>query len=244
MELSKLKVDLPFGNNLFNMSYLIKTEIRNKLYFGKYNYKAVIKITGLSYTYYVDNIQQFKDRLARFRTEKSVALRTYGSHLTDNDYYDSIDYQSIDKFLIFKKVYNEHIMVRQERDKASIFTNDLSLLESLMELDNEFQIYKSEVLSNDTMYFKKQPKYKFRTYFKGKRIPKDFMDNIQTLKDTYKSLNFSKGLFVSLFHNNWHPYRYLHGSYFVEYNDEHMHTILAMWLPDMLGKTYSLAKEP
>lgn len=75
-------------------------------------------------------------------------------------------------------------------------------------------------------------------------MPKDFSDNVRSLQDMYKSLNFSKGLFVSLFHNNWHPFRYMHGSYFVEYNDEQMITILSMWFPDMLAKTYVLAKEP
>lgn len=225
-------------------SLKLKTEIRNKLYFGKYNYKAVVKITGLSYTYYVENIDQYKDRLARFRKDKNVSLRTYGSYQSDDEFYDAIDYGNIDKFLNFKRAYSEYIMVRQEREKASIFSNNLPLLETLVELDEEFEIYKAEVLNTETMYFKKEPKYKFRTYFRAKRIPKDFIENINTLKDTYKSLNFSKGLFISLFHNNWHPWRYLHGSFFVEYNDEQMLTILAMWLPDMLGKTYSLAKEP
>lgn len=222
----------------------LKTEIRNKLYFGQYNYKAVIQVTGLSYTYYVENIQNYKDRLARFRAEKNIALRSYGSKISDTDYYASIDYDLIDKFLQFKKAYSDYAMVRQERDKASIFSNNLTLLETLVELDSNFKIYKAEILSTDSIYFKKQPKYKYRTYFKARRIPKDFIDNINSLKETYKSLNFSKGLFMSLFHNNWHPYRYLHGSYFVEYNDEQMLTILGMWFPDMLGKTYSLAKEP
>ena len=204
----------------------------------------MIKITGLSYTYYVDNIDQFKDRITRFRKDKNINLRHYGSYSNETEFYDNIDYGNIDKFLNYKRVYSDYIMVRQEREKASIFSNNLPLLETLVELDDDFEISKAEVLNTETMYFKKEPKYKYRTYFKAKRVPKDFTDNISTLKDTYKSLNFSKGLLFSFFHNNWHPYRYLHGSFFVEYNDEHMLTILAMWLPDMLGKTYSLAKEP
>lgn len=135
-------------------------------------------------------------------------------------------------------------MYRIQGDHVSFFSNDLALLTTLDNIDEDVKITKAVCMDPDTMYFKKEPKYKYRTYFKGKRMPKDFSENIVTVRDMYKSLHFSEGLFASLFHNNWHPYRYLHGSYFVEYNDEQMLTILSMWFPTMLAKTYSLAKEP
>ena len=135
-------------------------------------------------------------------------------------------------------------MYRIQGDNVSFFSNELSLLQTLDNLDPKVTITKVICYDPKTLYFKRQPKYKYRTYFKGKRIPKDFSDNCRSLQDMYKSLNFSKGLFTSLFHNNWHAYRYMHGSYFVEYNDEQMLTILSMWFPDMLAKTYVLAKEP
>jgi len=228
MELSKLKINK-----------------RNKLYFNKFKYKAVCKILGAAYTYYTNDIETFVKRMEKFR---ETSRNKYGVRLLDDqwkEYWDEVSIDQVSKFITWRNVVNkEKCMCRIQGDGVSFFSNDLSLLQTLDDIDPNVSFFLVECHASDYMYFKKEPKYKFRTYFKGKRMPKDFSDNIRTLQDTYSSLNFSKGLFTSLFHNNWHPYRYMHGSYFVEYNDEYMLTILAMWFPDMLAKTYSLAKEP
>ena len=41
------------------------------------------------------------------------------------------------------------------------------------------------------------------------------------------------------------PYwRYLHSSYYVDYNDESALTLLRMYFGSMIGRTYRLEKEP
>lgn len=228
MELSKLKI-----------------EKRNKPYFNKFTYKAVCKIQGAAYTYYTTDIETFVNRMEKMRES---SRSKYGVRLLDEDwqeYWDEVNIDQIAAFITWRNIINkDRCSYRIQGDNVSFFSNELSLLSSLDNLDPKVKYYKSECYDSNTMYFKKQPKYKYRTYFKGKRMPKDFSDSIRSLQDMYKSLNFSKGLFASLFHNNWHPYRYMHGSYFVEYNDQQMLTILSMWFPDMLAKTYTLAKEP
>lgn len=225
------------------VSSKLKIEKRNKLYFNKFKYRAVLRIKGAAYTYYTQDIETF---IAR--TEKLKDSR-YGVRVMKNDwkeYWEEIDYAQISQFITWRNVIDKQkCMYRIQGDKVSFFSNDLSLLETLTSIDEKIKYTMAECYDTpDVMYFKKEPKYKYRTYFKGKRMPKDFSENIRTVQDMYKSLNFSKGLFTSLFHNNWHPYRYMHNSYFVEYNDEQMITILAMWFPDMLAKTYSCKKEP
>lgn len=227
MELSKLKI-----------------EKRNKLYFNKFKYKAVAFIQGAAYTYYTPDLETFVARMEKLRTQTN----RYGVRVMDDDwkiYWDEVNLDRISQFITWRNLVNkERCMHRIQNDHVSFFSNDLSLLQSLESLDPKLEYTEAQCLDANVMYFKKKPKYKFRTYFRGKRIPKDFSDNVRTLQDTYKSMHFSKGLFTSLFHNNWHQFRYMHGSYFVEYNDEQMLTILAMWFPDMLAKTYVLAKEP
>lgn len=223
----------------------LKVEKRNKLYFNKFTYKAVCKIKGAGYTYYTNDFETFVARMEKWRDNK---LR-YGVRVMSDDwkeYMDEINLDQISKFITWRNLISkDKCMYRMQGDSVSFFSNDLSLLHTLRSIDENSTFYKAECYDTvNVMYFKKQPKYKFRTYFRSKRIPKDFSDNLRTLQGMYKSINFSKGIFPSLFHNNWHPYRYIHGSYFVEYNDEQMITILSMWFPDMLGKTYSLAKEP
>lgn len=221
-----------------------KIEIRNKLYFNKFKYKAVAFIQGAAYTYYTPDLETFVERMEKLRGNTN----RYGVRVMHDDwkeYWDEVNLDRISQFITWRNIVSkDRCMHRIQNDHVSFFSDDLSLLQTLTSIDPKLSFYEAKCFDPTTMYFKKQPKYKYRTYFKAKRMPKDFSDNCRTLQGMYKSLNFSKGLFNSLFHNNWHQFRYMHGSYFVEYNDEQMHTILAMWFPDMLAKTYSLAKAP
>lgn len=223
----------------------LKTEKRNKPYFNKFTYKATCKIQGAAYTYYTPDIETFVSRMDKLR---ETSRNKYGVRLLDNDwqeYWDEVNIDQIASFITWRNIISkERCLCRIQGNVVSFFSNELPLLQTLDNIDPKVAFTKAVCYDPQTLYFKRQPKYKYRTYFKGKRMPKDFSDNIKTLRDMYSSLNFSRGLFSSLFHNNWHPYRYMHGSYFVEYNDRQMLTILAMWFPNMLAKTYTLAKEP
>lgn len=220
--------------------YKLKVEKRNKLYFNKFKYKASLTIKGAAYSYYSMDIETFTLRIEKLRESKS----RYGVRvLTDSwqEYWDEIDLDQISKFITWRNVISkERCLYRIQGDYVSFFSNDLALLHTLDCMDPNLKFYEAKSLSPDTMYFKKNPKYKYRTYFKGKRMPKDFCDNVRSLNDMYEKLKFSDALFDV----NWHQFKYMHSSYFVEYNDEQMHTILAMWFPDMLAKTYICEKEP
>jgi hypothetical protein len=225
-------------------SYKLKVEKRNKLYFNKFRYKAIARVQGAAYTYYTPNLDIFVERMEKLRSNNN----RYGVRVMNEDwqeYWDEVNLDQISQFITWRNIISkDKCMHRIQGDHVSFFSNDLALLQTLDSLDSDVRLFEVKCYNSDFMYFKRQPKYKFRTYFKARRMPKDFSENILTLRDMYSSLHFSKAIFNSLFHNNWHPYRYMHGSYFVEYDDKHMLTILAMWFPDILSKTYSLAKEP
>ncbi len=223
----------------------MKTEKRNKLYFNKFQYRAICNIKGAAYTYYTKDLETFVDRMEKLRTTN---VNKYGVRLLDEtwqEYWEEVNIDKIGAFLTWRNyIDKDRCMYRIQGDTVSFFSNDLALLSTLDNLDDNVQITQAVCMDSNTMYFKKQPKYKHRTYFKGKRMPKDFSNNVRSLKDMYASLHFCKGLINVLFQNNYNPYRYLHGSFFVEYNDPAMLSILGMWFPNMLSKTYSLAKEP
>lgn len=222
----------------------LKIEKRNKLYFNKFKYRAVCKIQGAAYTYYTPDLETFVERMEKLRDDRP----RYGVRIFKddwNEYWDEVNLEQISAYITWRNtVSKDKVLYRIQGDAVSFFSNELSLLKSLDSIDPKVTFTEAACYEPNMLYFKRKPKYNFRTYFKGKRMPKDFSDNVRTLRDMYKSLNFSKGLFNSLFHNNWHAYRYMHGSFFVEYNDEQMLTVLSMWFPDMLAKTYTLAKEP
>jgi len=223
---------------------MLKVEKRNKLYFNKFMYKAVTTIQGAAYTYYTPNLETFISRMEKMRN----STNKYGVRVLSEDwkeYWEEVNLDRISQLITWRNVVSkDKCLIRIEGDTATFFSNELSLLQTLDSIDKDVEIYEALCYNSDSLYFKKTPKYKYRTYFKAKRMPKDFSDSVRTLHSTYKSLNFSKALFNILFDTNYHAFRYLHGSYFVEYNDEAMLTILSMWFPNMLSKTYSCNKEP
>lgn len=229
-------------------SFKFKTERRNKLYFNKFKYRAVIRIVGVQYTYYTPNIEAFCNRIEKFKESETFTRTQKMFSLHDRaNYWNDINYDNIEKYMIFRDTMSkDKILSRISGDTVSFFSNDINSFSYLQTLDPNMHVTEAQVLDDNKLYFKKKPRYKYRTYFRAKRMPQDFSENVLNLKSTYSTdiLRFSPGLLRSLFYKSqYNPYRYMHGSHFVEYNNEQMHTILAMWFPDMLAKTYTLAKE-
>lgn len=224
----------------------IKIEVKNKLYFNKFKYKAMCTIQGAAYTYYTPDLETFIIRMEKFKDNK---LR-YGIRVIEDDwkeYWDEVNLDQVSQFLTWRNtVSKDKCMLRIQGDTVSFFSNDISLLDTLKSIDKNVSYFEAEVYKADTIFFSKNPKFKYRTFFKGKRCPDDFFSNIIEFCSRYPKANVSRGL-QALAHNrrkNYTRFIYLHSSYYVDYNDESMISILHMLFPNMVGKTYSLAKRP
>lgn len=224
----------------------LKIESRNKLYFNKFKYRAVCNILGAGYTYYVTDLDNFKTRLEKLKSNKN----RYAIRIMDNDYeehLDQIDIEQISKFLAWRNtVSKSKFMYRIQGDNVSFFSNDLDLLKTLKSINENIYFTEAKVLDHDKLYFKRDPVYKYRTFFKGKRIPEDFLANVLEFRERYGSTTKISQSLINLAyerHKVYSKYIYLHGSYHIDYNDESMVTILHMLFSDMIGKTYICVKE-
>ena len=59
----------------------LKIETRNKLYYNKFQYKAVCGIKGAAYTYYINDIETFISRMERMKENNNV--NRYGVRTMD-----------------------------------------------------------------------------------------------------------------------------------------------------------------
>jgi len=235
------------------MSVPVIPEIKNKLYFNKYQYKAVCKIQGAAYTYYTPDMDTFVTRMEKLRDYQSKSNSTinrYGIRTMDRDwheYWEEINIDQISKFLTWRNLVNkDKCMLRIQGDNVSFFSNNLDLLATLESIDPNLKFFEANVLGTNTIYFSKEPKYKFRTFYKAKRCPEGFLANVLEFCNRYPNAYVSAGL-RGLAHNrnsNFTRFMYLHGSYYIDYNESSMLSILHMLFPSMIGKTYSLAKRP
>lgn len=225
-------------------SFKLKIEQRNKLYYNKFEYKAVCRILGAAFTYYVHDLETFVSRLEKLKTSRN----RYGVRTIDDDwksYIEEVDIDQISRFLAWRSlVKKEKCLYRISGDSVSFFSNSLDLLKTLESIDPNVTFSQAIQLDPDIMYFRNEPKHKFRTFFKGKRAPEDFFKNILDFQANYKSLNVCKSLLLLAENrkSTFSRYAYLHGSYFVDYDEESMLSILHMFFPTMVAKTYRLAK--
>jgi hypothetical protein len=200
---------------------------------------------GACYTYYTNNIDQFKNKLENTKANRNQYRISIMNHRFEETY-DHIDYEQITKFFNWKNSKNsDKFMYRVQGDQVSFFSNDLNLLKTLTDIDPKCKFSMADIKESNIMYFKKEPKYKHRTFFKGRKAPLDFTDNISSLEKMYgDKLHFSPGMVRTMVKYQRSPYRYMHTSYYVDYDDPAMLSILGLWFGDLLAKTYSLQKEP
>lgn len=231
------------------MTIVINSEIKNKLYLHKFQYKAVCKIKGAGYTYYVNDIETFMSRIERLK-DLGKKTNKYGVRTIDDqwkEYFEEIDVDQISRFLTWRDtVQKEKCTIRIQNNTVSFFSNDLSLLKTLENIDTKLKLYKVQALDVETLYFAKEPRYKYRTFFKSKRVYEDFYKNVLEFVERYPNAKVSPGLiqYAIIRKTSYSKFMYMHGSYFIEYDDSSMVTILHMLFPGMMGKTYSLAKRP
>lgn len=227
-------------------SFKLITEKRNKLYFNKFKYKCKVHLPGVGYTYYTSDIDSFRDRIERWKSQDEKHHTYWPNSYRTIDYAD-IKYDAIEYYIDFRNNMDKDKMTcRIEGRNVSFFSNDLNLFKPLLVLDPYMELSESTVLDNKVFYMSRTPKYKFRTYFKGKRPPEKFLENVLDFSDRYPSVKVSEGL-LRLARNRMHSHNrfmYMHNSYYVDYDDQSMLTILAMFFDNMLSKTYTLAKRP
>lgn len=229
--------------------FKLKTEKRNKLYYGKYPYRATLEIVGSAYTYYSKDYNDFCKRMEKQKFDLKNSIGYYSEERSKSwlKYLEEVSYDKIKDYFEWREVNKDFITVRVESDKVSVFSCDLNLLTTLEAINPKVTYTKALALKSDTLYFKKAPKYKFRTFFKSKRITNEFRNNVISFSEQYakgSDIKLSKALVNFLTERNINQYTFLHGSYFIEYNAESIKSLIYMFFGDMLGKTYYLEKEP
>jgi len=219
----------------------LKIEKKNKLYFNKYKYKATVRLEGANLTYYTVDLETFNAKFEKLKT----SYKNQPNAFYNEWHYENVNIDKIAKYLSWRNLFKDRVTLRVNFNSVSVFSNDLTILKSLDSID-EVSLCEAKVLQSDVMYFKKQPKFKYRTYFRAKRVPKDFIENVDSFIKNYKdkNLHISSSLQRFLTERNWHPYIYLHGSYHIDYNDESFLSILHMYFTGMIAQTYKLDKEP
>lgn len=207
---------------------MISTEIRNRLYFNKYQYKASFQLTNARYCIMSKNMREFFMYIAKYNINKKYDTKKVGNFI---DFYNS---------------RGNDCTIRVERSFVSVFSNSLEFLkEHCLNFSDDFDLkyYRANVYNN-IIVFKNVPKYNFRTYFKSKYFDKSDKDKLREFLQLHVNdkvgIKPCSAIMAKL--ATGYPYQneYIHGSHYIDYNDESFNSILHIMLGEYISKHYKL----
>lgn len=238
----------------------MKVETRNLLFYNKYKYRARFKLPGIHRTWYTKTFEEYTTNLNNYIANIEANSTRWGHH-TDKIAAQKIEVDSIHRYLIWRDIHyghgktkNKNIIIRLEGDKASFFSNDLTLLQSLSSIqpaDPNF-LKLTEVDASVPLgvrYFKKQPKHNYRIYFKPGRIKPEFRHSLKEVIARYKGT--ATALFPSGALDYWltdHSSQYrrtwLPLGYSIDFDLESTYTLLSLMFDGRIKSRFQLLKRP
>jgi hypothetical protein len=221
----------------------IDVDRRETLYYGKYRYRARLKLYGLNRTYNAKSVLDVVERIRKYSRTKE----------------GEIDIDSIERFINWRNKHasldnksEKQAMIRIESMTAGVFSNDLELLQTLEFIAGADCVDYTEVdtsVPTGIKYFVKKPQYNYRLYLKSKRVNEKFVSELSRFIDRYKDTDTvivpSEALTKWLKGNVKHwLYRYCSGHYYIEYNDESTYSLMGLMFGDMIRCRFKLEKRP
>lgn len=221
--------------NKDNVKYL---DVRDRLYFNKYVYKISCEILGAKYLYKNHDIASWERKIRNLSHGSLYYLNLKHKKQKPEQIIDLLlkNKPNIERYVTFCKKYKNKIQIRVE-SKVSIFTNDLSILDEINAFVYDYEVYKATVFKADGVkYFIKEPKYKYRTYFRSKPIKYEEKLELAKYFLNNDDIKCSYSLTSNLERSG--RYCYLFSHYYIDYNDPQLSTYLRLAYGDYLGLTY------
>jgi len=218
-------------------SFKLNLEDRDKLFFNKYKYRASCTLLGVRFTYYCTTLKEFQKKLERRKQDPWHYGRQYLS--------EDVDLNAIEFFIRWRNTHKKDTIIRIEYDTFAVFSNDLELLRTLEEINTyNIEYTEANVIAPGVKFFKNKPDYDYRIYLKGIRLDNDKVDQISSFVESYKdrdSVKISGALVNAVRNGRIAASRWMHNSYYIDYNEESMLTLLRLVFPGILSsKIYKL----
>ena len=217
-----------------------KTDSSKTLYFNQYKYKVSLSLTGVHLTRGISTIEKFNERF----NKRNIRINQYIQSLIHRDPPKHINSDLIEKFMAWRLVNDNKLQIRLEFDKVHFYSNDIPLLETILNISPNVECYQALDLQvpSGIKYFSIQPKFEYRVYLKDIVLTEE--DHKELKKFHYKyeyssEFKFSPGLTYILKNNR----RYII-KYFIDCKTENSVTHLYLLFSHILGKKYKLEKRP
>ena len=232
-------------------SSILNTKLveRTALYYGKYEYRAVIKSPHMFYSWSCKTIDQYKKRIDEICKE-------YDAH-SDNPSWlnwrrprpdvEDWEYELIENLFNLHKnyVFKKDFTVRKENNSYTIYTSNLKLLQEVYKFCPFADFSKVDLMPAGVMVFKKEPPAKYRAYMTNNKVPSDFKQEFMNYLARTPDIKPSSAFYTYLHRpvKYAHYHNYLWDKYYIDYDDDKNMLMLMLMFPDAIGKRYKLEKK-
>lgn len=227
-------------------SFKLKVELRDKLYWGKYQYKVHIKTPGVYYTSKVSDMDEYKDEIQKALQLTSRYKGWVPVHRANLDVLTPENFETIEALIKFRLAFNESKKgnVRVEGNGISFYSSDLALLQSLSNVPHiKPKFYQADLSPAGTKQFKKEPPSKFRVYLKSTRITSELRIEFAQYLENTQGAEPSDSLRRWLNRPNVAYPSWSQSSYYVNYDNSSDYTMMAIKFSELIGKNYKLEKK-
>lgn len=220
-------------------SLKLKVEERDKLYYGKYSYKAVCRVKGAYYTDKVSTIDQYKDKINKLRGEIGRNLTYLPSGLED------IDYLDLDELIRYINRFekNDKGSVRREGNSIAFFSNDLAFIKKAPSTLSPIKLYQASLMPDGVKYFKREVPSPYRVHFKDARIATSLKQDIISFIEKNEGVEGSSSLMRWLHYSHRWDQVWCAKTYYINYTEPSQLTMMHLLFPEVIGKNYKLEKK-
>lgn len=129
---------------------------------------------------------------------------------------------------------------------VTFYTSDVDIIKEIQKfVPKQVQVYEADTPPDNVRYLAR-PKYAYRTYLRTARMSKESIQCLENFCNNYSSqINMCGSLKRSLDAKHWfhRSASWMYNSYFIEYNDEQLQSLLYLTCSECIGKTFKMEKK-
>ena len=216
----------------------LKVEERERLYYGKYSYRAICWLPGAYYIRNVKTIDEYKDRLDTFQTQMKRYPIYVPNNITDDEFEDI---EELINYLVnFED--NDKGTVRREGNNITFYSNDLSCLESAPSSAIK-KLCQAVLLPAGVKYFKRDVPAPYRVHFRESRVATSIKQDVLSFIEKNNGVEGSNSLMRWLRYAHRWDQVWCSKTHYINYTDPSQLTMMHLLFPEIIGKNYKLEKK-
>ena len=225
-----------------------KTVERTALYYGKYEYRAVVNSPNMFYTWSCKTIDQFKSRIQEITLEyeQNSDKPNWLTWRRPKPIIEDWEYELIENVLNLEQKYKikQDFTLRREGNNCCIYTSNKKLLTEVLSFAPDAKVDQVVLMPTGVLVFKREPPAKYRAYMSNRKMPLDFKEDFIEYMNRTPDIRPSNAFYTYLHRSsNGHYPPWLWDKYYIDYDDEKNLMMMTLMFPGMIGKKFKLEKK-